>query len=250
MNAQTITPSFDDRGEGRAYLLLHGGGGPQTVAGFAALLAAEGRVITPTHPGFGGTTRPDTLDSVAGLAALYRDLLDELDLKEVTVVGNSIGGWIAAELALLHSPRVSGFVLVNAVGIDVPGSPVTDISGLSPDELSRLSFHDPAPFRIDPSSFTPQQAAVMAANRQALNVYAGGGPASTDASLRGRLAGVTTPTLVLWGESDDIVTPVYGRAFAEAVPGAEFHLLPGAGHLPQIETPQQLLSHMREFTAR
>src|SRR5205823_12613139 len=93
--------SFTDRGQGRPFLLLHGGGGPQTVAAFGDLLAAErsARVITPTHPGFAGTPRPEALRSVADLAALYLSLLAELDLSGVTVVGNSIGGWIAAEMA-------------------------------------------------------------------------------------------------------------------------------------------------------
>jgi len=239
--------SVERLGEGRPYLLLHGGAGPQSLAAFAELLAGQGpgQVITPTHPGFAGTPRPDGLDSVGGLAALYRDLLDRLDLEDVTLVGNSIGGWIAAELALLHSPRVSAVVLVNAVGIAVADSPITDISGLSPAELAQLSYHDPASFPI-PASLSNQQAAVFAANRRALAVY-GGNPPMGDPHLRVRLAGIATPTLVLWGESDGIVRPDYGRAYAEAIPGAEFQLLPAAGHLPQIESPHQLLAHVRTF---
>jgi pimeloyl-ACP methyl ester carboxylesterase len=238
------------QGEGRPYLLLHGGAGSQSVAAFAGLLAAEGpaRAITPIHPGFDGTPRPSGLDSIAALAVLYGNLLDRLGLEDVTVVGNSIGGWIAAELALLGSPRVGATILANAVGITVPEAPITDISGLSPDELSRLSFHDPAPFRRDPATVPAAQLAVMAANRQTLGVYAGGGPATTDPHLRGRLAGITTPTLVLSGESDGIVGPAYGRAFADAIPGAEFRVLPEAGHLPQLETPKELLAQVTTFT--
>jgi pimeloyl-ACP methyl ester carboxylesterase len=86
------------RGEGRPYLVLHGGAGPQSVDSFAALLAAspQARVLTPLHPGFGGTPRPDGLTTMAGLGQLYVSLLDQLDLDGVTVIGNSIGGWIAA----------------------------------------------------------------------------------------------------------------------------------------------------------
>src|SRR5712692_7934795 len=109
----SIQVTLNQRGEGRPVLLLHGGGGPLTVNGFAELLAAErpARVITPTHPGFAGTPRPASLTAVKGLAALYTALLVELDVTDVTVVGNSIGGWIAAEMALLDSTRVSSFVL-------------------------------------------------------------------------------------------------------------------------------------------
>ncbi|MEV4611420.1 alpha/beta hydrolase [Kitasatospora sp. NPDC049258] len=255
----TVTLSFDSAeltvarfGAGRpTYLLLHGGAGPQSVAPFAALLAAEGqgRVVAPTHPGFGGTPRPERLADVPALAVLYRDLLDRLDLRDVILVGNSIGGWIAAELALLDSPRVAGLVLVNAVGILVPESPIAEVAGLSPVELSRLSYHDPALFRFDPAALTEQQQAVFAGNRQALGVY-GRGSAMADPGLRERLAKISVPTLVLWGESDQVVHPAYGRAFAGAIPGAEFRLLPGTGHVPQLETPQQLLTALREFGAR
>src|SRR5215471_18709844 len=239
--------TIDDRGEGRPFLLLHGGGGPQTLAGFAELLATKepARVITPTHPGFGGTPRPDALADMAGLATLYRELLDRLGLDGVTVIGNSIGGWIAAELALLGSPRISGVALVDAVGIEVEGHPVTDIFPLSLDELARLSYHDPAAFRIDPAAMTEAQRAGMAANRAALRVY--GGPRMADPDLRARLAAIACPTLVLWGEDDRIVDPEYGRAYAAAIPGARFEPLPGTGHLPQLETPEQLMRAVWDF---
>ncbi|PRY32700.1 alpha/beta fold hydrolase [Umezawaea tangerina] len=235
---------FDDQGEGRAFLLLHGGGGPQTVAGFAARLAAHGRVITPVHAGFGGTERPEWLSSMAGLAEVYVQLLEDEDLHDVVVVGNSMGGWTAAEMALLGSDRISGIVLVDAVGIEVEGHPVVDIFPLTLDELSKLSYHDPAKFGIDPSTFTDAQKAGMAANRAALAVY---GASMADPTLRERLAGVKVPSLVLWGESDQVVDPEYGRAYAEAIPGSVFHVLPGTGHVPQIETPELLLDEVTGF---
>jgi len=242
-----VSVTVTDRGAGHPFLLLHGGGGPQTVTGFADLLAStrHARVITPTHPGFGGTIRPATLASVSGLAALYTALLEEMDLADVTVVGNSMGGWIAAEMALLGSPRVTSVILVDAAGIEVPGHPVADVFSLSPDQVSRLSFHDPARFRIDPATLPPAVQAALPGNRASLAVYAG--TTSTDPSLAGRLAGVAVPALVLWGEDDLIVDPGYGRAFAAAIPGAQFRLLLAAGHLPQIETPQQALEAIWDF---
>jgi pimeloyl-ACP methyl ester carboxylesterase len=234
--------TVEERGDGQPFVLLHGGAGPQSVAGFAQLLAEKehNRVLTPIHPGFGGTPRPDELNSVAGLAALYLGLLDDLGLEDVTVVGNSVGGWITAEIALLGSPRISGIVLVDAVGIEVEGHPVADVSGLSVPEIQALSFHDATPFRVDPASVPDAQKAIMAANGAALAVYAGSATMA-DPTLLGRLSGIAIPTLLLWGESDQIVEPAYGRAYAAAIHGARFEVLPATGHMPQMETPDLVL---------
>ena len=121
----TVPVTVTQRGEGRPFLLLHGGAGSQSVDGFAELLstAEPARVLTPLHPGFGGTPRPEGLDSMPGLARLYVQLIDDLGLTGVTVIGNSIGGWIAAEIALLGSPRVSDVILVDAGGLRIEDHP-------------------------------------------------------------------------------------------------------------------------------
>jgi len=201
------------------------------------------RVIVPTHPGFGGTPRPEALVSIGGLARVYAALISKLGLDGVTVIGNSIGGWIAAELALVARARISSLVLVDAVGIEVPGHPVADVFPLSLDELSRLSYHDPLRFRVDTSKFTPEQKAMRAANIAALRLYGG----SMDPSLRARLSTIAVPTLVLWGESDRVADVEYGRAYAQAIAGARFRLLDGTGHVPQIETPELLAEAIWPF---
>ncbi|MEW2521620.1 alpha/beta fold hydrolase [Actinacidiphila alni] len=246
----SLDVTVDVQGDhGRPVLLLHGGGGPQTVTPFAALLAGQrpSQVFTPLHPGFDGTVRPDWLTDVRTLAQVYARLLDVLDLRDVAVVGNSIGGWTAAELAALGSDRISSVTLVNAVGIPVPGHPIADTFGLTPVELSRLSFHDPSKFRFDPSALTDAQRAVLAENRATLQLYSGSYEMA-DPGLPARLAKVTAPVLVAWGASDKVVDAGYGRAYAAAIPGAEFRLLPGTGHMPQSETPEQFLPVVWDFT--
>jgi pimeloyl-ACP methyl ester carboxylesterase len=235
-----VAVTVAEYGSGQPFLLLHGGAGPQSVTGFAEKFAAahDVRVLVPTHPGFGGTARPQSLGSVPGLAALYNTLLDRLDLADVTVMGNSIGGWIAAEIALLQSPRVSGIVLIDAVGIEVPGHPVADFFALTMDEVFARSFHDPGPFRVDPATLPPAAQAVATGNRAAIAAYTGA--SMTDPTLAGRLAALEIPTLVLWGDSDGIVDIDYGRAYAAAIPMARFQLLTGTGHSPQLETPDQV----------
>ncbi|WP_433120963.1 alpha/beta fold hydrolase [Micromonospora sp. CA-246542] len=247
--AGTTTPvSYTERGDGHPFLVLHGGGGPQTVTEFADLLAAEchAHVITPTHPGFGGTQRPDPLTTIGQLAQLYVALLDRLNLDDVTVVGNSIGGWIAAEMALLDTTRISGIELVDAVGIEVPGHPVVDFFALTLPEIAQHSYYEPGRFLIDPSTMNPQQQAVLAGNRAALSVYTGD-TSMSDPTLRQRLSAAALPTRVIWGDHDRIADPDYGRAYAAAIPGAEFVLLTETGHLPQLETPKRLVPAVWDF---
>ena len=172
------------------------------------------------------------------LASLYVALLDEVGATDVTVIGNSIGGWIAAEIALLASPRVSGVVLVDAVGIEVPGHPVADYFSLTLNEVFDLSYFNPAPFIFDPATLPPEVVSVQAGNRASLSTYAG--TSMIDATLEERLSEITVPVLVVWGDSDRIVDVDYGRAFAEAIPTARLHVISQSGHLPQLETPQQL----------
>jgi pimeloyl-ACP methyl ester carboxylesterase len=234
-----------ERDRVQPFLLLHGGAGPASVAAFGDLLAARkrARVIMPVHPGFDGTPRPGNLSSVRDLARLYAGLLDRLDVWGVTVIGNSIGGWLAAELALLGSPRISGAILIDAVGAEVPGHPVTDVSGLRPDQLRALSFHDPVRFAPNPASTGPDGPGptpeMVQANMAALFAYAG--PAMSDPTLLDRLQDLDLPVHVIWGEADGIAGPDYGRALAKAIPGAHFTLMPQAGHLPQVEAPEELL---------
>ena len=243
-----VDVTWTERGEGRTFLLLHGGAGPQSVTRFADSFAARerARVLTPTHPGFAGTVRPEALTSVAGLAATYLALLASQDLTDVTIVGNSIGGWICAEMGLLASPRIHRIVLVNAVGIEVPDHPMADFFSLTMEQVAELSWHESTKFRALIAAAPTAPPEIMAKNRAALALY-GRAPAMFDATLGPRLGGITVPTLVIWGESDRIVDPEYGRAYAAAIPGATFQLLRGAGHVPQLETPDALIGPIWDF---
>lgn len=243
-----VQVTVSESGQGDPVLLLHGGGGPLTVDAFADQLALElpARVLTPIHPGFSGTPRSESLASVRDLGRLYAELLATLDLTDVTVVGNSIGGWIAAEIALRDASRVGCLILVDGVGIEVSGHPVVDFFSLTPREVAERSYYDPDRYGLDPSKLPPQVLQAMAGNRAALAVY--GGSTMSDPSLAGRLAGVKSPTVVIWGDSDRIADADYGRALTGAIPGAEFRLLPKTGHLPQVESPRLLLDAIRTFT--
>jgi pimeloyl-ACP methyl ester carboxylesterase len=225
---------------------LHGGGGPQAVDGIAAGLS-KAHVLIPTHPGFGGEPRPEWLNSIDDLAYAYLDLLELLELRDVLVIGYSMGGWIASAMALRDTSHLMrGLVLINAAGIEVEGHPVVDISNLTPDELSALIFHNPAAFRVDPATVTPEQVEGGKANARAAAVY-DQGLMSADPKLKRRLSHVHIPVLVAWGESDRILDQEYGRAYAQAFPDAHFELIPEAGHLSPIEQPERLMLLIRRF---
>jgi pimeloyl-ACP methyl ester carboxylesterase len=244
--ADGLTVRIDEQGSGRPILVLHGGGGPQTVSGLAAALSRRAHVLVPTNPGFAGEPRPEWFDSIDDLAFAYLDVLERLDLSDVIVIGSSMGGWVASAMALRDTTRLGGLVLVDAGGIRVEGHPIANVSSLTPDELAALSFHNPAAFRVDPATVTPEQAQARAANFRALYVY-DQGLGMGDPKLRRRLGRVRIPVLVVWGESDRVIDPEYGRAYAQAFPDARFALIPEAGHLPQLEQPQRLLNLVWEF---
>jgi pimeloyl-ACP methyl ester carboxylesterase len=244
--------TIDERGNaaesgGTGVLLLHGGAGPRSVAGLAGALSQHAYVVTPVHPGFDGTPRVPWLDSVGDLADAYLDLLAQLKLDAVMVIGNSIGGWIASEIALRDiEGRVKSMVLINATGIrpDRPDQ-VTDIRTLAPAEIGKLSFHNPA-LLPNPATMTDEQRAGAAANQQTMAVY-GGEDFFFAPKLRRRLHRVTVPVLVAWGEEDGIFPPEYGRSYADVFPNGHFKAIAEAGHMPQIEQPGAVLGAIGDF---
>lgn len=186
---------------------------------------------------------------MADLAAAYLRLLRERHLSDVLVVGSSLGGWIAAELATADTQGlISGVVLVNAVGIEVDGEPIRDFFTLDARGVAEYAYHDSERFYVDPATVPAERLAVFQGNMAALRVFSGG-PAMSDPTLRPRLAAVTTPTLVLWGESDRIATPAYGKEYAASFGNARFEVVPEAGHLPHLEQPARTFSLLDGFAA-
>jgi pimeloyl-ACP methyl ester carboxylesterase len=247
--SETLRLSLTDEGEGRAFLILHGGVGPASVSGLGGALAKNARVIVPTHPGFDGEPRPDRFTRIDDLVLVYLALLEKLNLKNVVVVGNSMGGWIAAELALRQSPRIAGLVLLNAVGIDtgLAERSIVDPVKLTPAERAALVFfHAPDRFSVAPSG--PDAATTVANNQRTVRVYSGE-LFMYEPTLRPRLARMSVPTLIAWGESDGFVDVDYGRLYASSIPGARFELIPEAAHFPQIERPDEVVRLIGDFTA-
>ena len=240
------------QGAGRPVLLLHGLQNVQPDARFLDLLGQHAEIVAPSNPGFGSSSRPAEFETVYDLVRLYLNVLDSLPYDKVTLIGLSFGGWLAAEIAVACGHRLDGLVLVDALGIkinDRETSDILDVFNTSPAEVRRRTWHDPARWAPDYDAMSDEELIVRARNWDALCLY-GWHPYMYNPQLKRWLGSIKTPTLVLWGGSDGLVTPAYGRAYAELIPAARFELIPGAGHHPEIEQAEAFASTVARFLAR
>ncbi|MBV9329603.1 MAG: alpha/beta hydrolase [Chloroflexi bacterium] len=218
---------------------------------FLAGVARAWQVVAPSHPGFGHSSLPATFDAVDDLAYTYLDVLRHSGPAHV--VGAGFGGWIAAEMAIRCTHDLRSLVLVDALGIKVGDRTTTDIHDMfvvSPDELLGMCWHDASlGARLMPlpdARFDEDTLSVLLSNRRTAALV-GWNPFMHSPKLLGRLARIDCPTLVVWGDSDGLVSPAYGRAYAEAIPGARFELIREAGHYPYLEQPERFLAVLEPF---
>jgi len=240
------------RGSGRPLLLLHPAIGIKSTDGVIDELARSFTVIAPSHPGFGRSELPRAMTTVDDLAYFYLDLMEAMDLRDVVLAGVSFGGWIAAEIAIKSTERVSHLVLADAVGIklgDREQRDIVDIFTTRQAEIDRLAYHDPRIGAVDHATISDDDAHILFRNREATALFAWS-PYMYDPKLAGRLHRIRVPTLVLWGASDRIVLPDYGRAYSKLIAGAQFELVEDAGHYPHIERPELFTRKIVEFVSR
>jgi pimeloyl-ACP methyl ester carboxylesterase len=247
-----IPLEITEAGHGRPLVFLHGGhpsGRLDPQARLVEALADNFRFIAPTHPGFGITAAPPQLTTVDDLAYLYLDLLDALDLRDVVVVGASLGGWIAAEMAVKTTERISQLVLIDSVGIKVgdrEARDIADIYAITDRQLAEIAYADPQKMARDTKSLPEQELTLMARSRESTGRYAWS-PYMHNPKLKARLHRIGIPALVLWGEADRIVAPEYGRSFAAALPNARFAVIESAGHFPHLEQPNAVAHHILDL---
>jgi pimeloyl-ACP methyl ester carboxylesterase len=240
-----------DEGSGPTILLLHGAGGLKHDAPFLRSLGANARVVAPSHPGFGRSPLPDWISTIDDLAYLYLDLLEQYDLHDVTLVGMSMGGWTAAEVAIKSTARLKRLVLVGPVGIKPSARDVRDIPDIfaSDDEtLAKLHFHDPnrAP---DYAKMSDADLETVARNREAAALYLWE-PYMHNPQLLRRLHRIAIPTLFVRGASDGIVSASYVRSYSEAIPQSSSVTIEGAGHNPTVERPDAFVDAVLNFMGR
>lgn len=230
------------RGRGRPLLFLHPEIGFDRAEPALAALAQGAQLIAPTHPHYGRAKAPSNFNSIDDIAYLYLDLLEKYDLRDVAVVGLGIGGWIAAEIAIKSTARLSHLVLVDAFGIKVGDRDARDIFDMyfiTDVELQKFLYADESIAKRDLTKLPDEQLYAIARAREATSRY-GWRPYMHDPKLKGRLHRIDRPSLVLWGAEDQIVAPAYGEAYAASLPRARFETIARAGHFPHIEQPQEL----------
>jgi pimeloyl-ACP methyl ester carboxylesterase len=237
-----LSITLSEAGAGRPVLILHGGGGPATVAGLSQHIARTAHAITPVHPGWNGAQRPEWLTGVDDLALAYLHHLQDRRLRDVLVIGSSLGGWIAAEMAVRDTAAtITGLVLIDAVGVHVETEPITDFFALDARRAAEHSWHDPDRYHVDPAGLPADELSRRQGNMATMRTLAGT-PYMHDPKLLRRLGRVQVPALLVWGESDRIVTPAYGAAYADAFADGTLEIVARAGHLPQIEQPEATMA--------
>jgi pimeloyl-ACP methyl ester carboxylesterase len=238
-------------GSGPQILFLSGAGSFRRSGPWLEAIAREFQVVMPVHPGFGGAPFAPHVRTVGDLAMVYLSLLDRLG--SALVVGSSFGGWIAAEMAVRNCSTIAGLVLIDSLGFKFGGvseREIFDLYASPPADVTAALFHQPEARSIDLSGLTDEALGHLVEDRAA-ETYYGWSPYMHRPDLHLWLHRVSSPTLVLWGESDGVVPVAYGRKISERIAGARFQTVDGAGHYPHVENPTAVLSQIRTFqTAR
>jgi pimeloyl-ACP methyl ester carboxylesterase len=234
-------------GRGATVLFLHGAGGVPQWLPFFDLLAERYEVLVPEHPGFGASDDPPWIRSTADLAMFYLDLVEEAGLDGVHLIGNSLGGWLAAEILIRDRARFRSLVQLAPAGIRVKGVPAGDNFIWGPEEALRNLYHDQSfADRILAVKPSEEQMDAMLKNRFTV-AKLGWQPRWFDPDLEKWLHRIKLPALVVWGENDKIMPPAYAALWRERLPEARLVMLENCGHLPHVEHAERVAREVCAF---
>jgi pimeloyl-ACP methyl ester carboxylesterase len=237
-------------GAGQPLLYLHGARGLPGWLPFLAKLADRFDVIAPDHPGYGRSANPPWLEDIPDIAYFYLELLQRLDLANVHVVGHSMGGWIAAEMAIRSTQRMKTLTLISAAGLRLKGKGSPDMFAMDRDKVIATFFHDPAMVARQMSAVaTPEEETLLASNLVTAARIAWQ-PRFHNPKLRKWLRRIDVPTHIVWGDSDKVVVPDYAPEFAAAIAGSKVTILADAGHMLHMEKPDALADAVTGFIRR
>ncbi|MCY3637768.1 MAG: alpha/beta fold hydrolase [Chloroflexi bacterium] len=231
-------------GSGDAVLSLHSIEGNLGWLPYLEALSRSACVYAPTHPGFGTSERPDWLETIDDLARFYLWALDELGLGKVHLIGGFMGGWIAAEMAVMCPQVLQSLTLIGTAGVRPTDGEIADIFLLGEEETINLAIGNSDVLAAPIDAEEPN----LRIRGREMTTRLCWKPYMHDPNLIHLLPRVQVPTLVVWGENDCIVPVSAGERIADTMPNARLEVVEGAGHLPHIEKPEQvtplLLEHM------
>jgi pimeloyl-ACP methyl ester carboxylesterase len=231
-------------GSGPTLLYLHGANGAAKVPAFLESFTPHFDVWVPEHPGFGESDAPDWLENIHDLAYFYSDFLNQLGLSKVHVIGSSIGGWLAMEMAIREPQRFSSMVLIGSAGIHLEGTPPGDTFQWDPVTAVRNTFVDDKMVAFALSH--PPEPATAQKNRHTVKLLAFE-PRLHDPMLHKWLHRIQCPVQLAWGDQDKIMPVAYGHAFAQLIPHSQLVVYPNCGHLPQMEQATEFAASSLKF---
>jgi pimeloyl-ACP methyl ester carboxylesterase len=234
-------------GSGEPLLFLHGASGAPAILPFMEKLAQRFDVLVPEHPGYGLSDEPEWLENIHDAAYFYLDFLKHQKLQGVTLVGSSMGGWIAMEMAVRDTSRIKSLVLVSPAGVRAPGVQPADIFLMPPEELVRSLFHDPklAEARLA-EPVTPESVDMALKNRHTTARLAWE-PRLHDPHLPKWLHRIDVPVKIIWGAEDRILPVAFSAELKKLMPDAEVEVLKNVGHLPHAEKAQEFCELVFRF---
>ena len=234
-------------GRGQPVLFLHGAGGMLQWLPFFDALADGYELLVPEHPGFGLSDDPPFIRNMSDLAYFYLDFLESQGLKDFHLIGNSMGGWLAAEMLIRDRARCKSLTLISPAGLRVEGVPSGDLFIWSPEETARNLYHDQSwaekMLAIKPSE---ELMDILLKNRFTVTKF-GWQPRWYNPDLAKWLHRITQPSLVIWGDDDKVMPPAYAKPWCAGLPQAQLVMVEKCGHLPHVEKADQVIPKVREF---
>ena len=237
-------------GNGPTVLFLHGAGGVPGWLPFFDKLSDRFDLLVPDHPSFGNSPPPDWLDDMGDLAYFYLDLFEELGLKDIHIVGHSMGGWLSQEIAIRSQARIKSITLMSSVGIPVKNDPVADLFMMAPEQLLRALYADPDILARELARTpAPEEIQRMIVSRRS-SARLAWSPRFVNLKLSKWLHRITVPVQLVWGAEDKIVSAAHAAEIKRFIPHASVTRFPGVGHIPFAEKLDETTAAVADFVMR
>jgi len=238
------------QGHGPSLLVLHGLDGASGFGPLTERLGARSSVVVPSHPGYDASDTPDWLDGIPDLANFYLEMIEQLDLRNLHLVGTCIGGWIAAEIAVRNATRLASLTLIAAAGVRAPGVAMGDPFLWSPEAQVRNLVYNQEIANDQLRVPAPEDELDRRLKNRFTSAKLVWNPRFHSPELQKWLSRVRIPTAIIWGENDKLFPVAQAREFERLIPHSTLSIIPHCGHLVHIENPDELSALIFDFIRR